>query len=82
VAGALIWVGHPSDRLGVALEVIFKAALFFWAPVGLSASNPFDLVPGTRALAIASVRWWRAGRTLARRRDMPSQGLTGAIVRS
>jgi hypothetical protein len=31
VVGALIWVGHPSDRLGVVLEVIFKAALFFWA---------------------------------------------------
>jgi hypothetical protein len=29
VAGALIWVGHPSDRLGVALEIIFKAVLFF-----------------------------------------------------
>ena len=27
VAGALIWAGRPSDRLGVALEVIFKAAL-------------------------------------------------------
>jgi hypothetical protein len=31
VAGALLWVGNPSERLGVALEVIFKAALFFWA---------------------------------------------------
>jgi hypothetical protein len=27
VAGGLIWVGHPSDQLSVALEVIFKAAL-------------------------------------------------------
>jgi hypothetical protein len=31
LAGALIWVGHPSERLGVVLEVILKAALFFWA---------------------------------------------------
>jgi hypothetical protein len=31
IAGALIWVGHPSGRVGVVLEVIFKAALFFWA---------------------------------------------------
>jgi hypothetical protein len=25
------WMGRPSERLGVALEIIFKAALFFWA---------------------------------------------------
>jgi len=31
VAGALIWAWHPPDRLGVALEVIFKGALFVWA---------------------------------------------------
>jgi hypothetical protein len=31
VTGVLIWVGHPSDRLGVVLEIIFTTALFFWA---------------------------------------------------
>jgi hypothetical protein len=31
VAGVLLWVGHPSERIGVALEIIFKIALFFWA---------------------------------------------------
>jgi hypothetical protein len=31
VVGALIWAWHPSDRLGVILEIIFKGALFFWA---------------------------------------------------
>ena len=31
VAGAFIWAWHPPDRLGVALEVIFKGALFVWS---------------------------------------------------
>jgi hypothetical protein len=31
VSAVLIWVGHPSERLGVALAILFKAALFFWA---------------------------------------------------
>jgi hypothetical protein len=31
VAGALIWAWHPPDRLGVALEVVFKGALLVWA---------------------------------------------------
>src|SRR5262249_23692377 len=30
LAGALIWAWHPPDRLGVALQVIFKGALFVW----------------------------------------------------
>jgi hypothetical protein len=31
VASALIWAWHPPGRPGVALEVIFKGALFVWA---------------------------------------------------
>ena len=31
VAGALIWVWHPPDQVGVALKVIFSGALFVWA---------------------------------------------------
>jgi hypothetical protein len=31
VAGALISIGHPSGRVGVILDLIFKIALFFWA---------------------------------------------------
>jgi hypothetical protein len=31
VAAALIWAGHPSERLDVALAIILKGALFFWA---------------------------------------------------
>jgi hypothetical protein len=30
-AGVVIWVGHPSERLNVVLEVVFKLVLFFWA---------------------------------------------------
>jgi hypothetical protein len=50
-AGALIWVGHPSDRLRVALEVVFKVALFLWAgDEVLRGINPWRRCLGTIVL--------------------------------
>ena len=51
VAGALLWVGNPPERLGVALEVIFRAALFFWAgDEVLSGINPWRRCLGIAVL--------------------------------
>jgi hypothetical protein len=51
VAGTLIWVGHPPERLGVVLEVIFKTALFFWAgDEVLRGINPWRRCLGIIAL--------------------------------
>ena len=51
VAGALIWAWHPPDRLGTALEVIFKGALFFWAAdEALRGINPWRRCLGVAVL--------------------------------
>jgi hypothetical protein len=51
VTAALLWVGNPPERLGVALEVIFKAALFFWAgDEVLSGINPWRRCLGIAVL--------------------------------
>ena len=39
VAGALIWAWHPPDQVGVALKVIFRGALFVWAPTRSCAGS-------------------------------------------
>ena len=31
VAAFILWVLHPTGRVGAALELIFKGALLFWA---------------------------------------------------
>jgi len=31
VGSALIWAWHPAGRLGAALEIVVKAAIFVWA---------------------------------------------------
>jgi hypothetical protein len=54
VAGALIWAWHPPGRLGVALEIIFKGALFFWAAdETLRGINPWRRCLGAAVLYYA-----------------------------
>jgi hypothetical protein len=54
VAGALIWLWHPPDRLDVALEVIFKGALFVWAvDEVLRGINPWRRCLGVAVLGYA-----------------------------
>jgi hypothetical protein len=54
VAVGLNWMGHPSEQLGVALAIIFKAALFFWAGDELLRGiNPWRRCLGVAALCYA-----------------------------
>jgi hypothetical protein len=54
VAGALIWAWHPPDRLGVALEIIFKGALFIWAAdEALHGINPWRRCLGVAVFCYA-----------------------------
>jgi hypothetical protein len=53
VTGALIW-GHPPGQVGVALKVIFSAALFVWAGDEiLRGVNPWR-----RCLGVAMLCYW------------------------
>jgi hypothetical protein len=54
VVGALIWLWHPPDRLGVALEIIFRGALFVWAvDEVIRGINPWRRGLGTAVLCYA-----------------------------
>jgi hypothetical protein len=54
VAVGLNWMGHPSEQLGVALAIIFKAALFFWAGDELLRGiNPWRRCLGVAVLCYA-----------------------------
>ena len=64
VVGVWIWAGHPPDRAGVILEIIFKGALFVWAVDEiLRGVNPWRRCLG---VAVLCYGLWKLIATLAR----------------